>query len=140
MSICQAIASNTFNVCICLGLLWLLKSGLALCDYGSHGTDHRAACHGCYPPSGLAPMCPYLLGSNNKAGSTAGSTKGAVVIVFIWYVFFIFSLVISKLYIRKWSAYVMFALYFAYIVWEFAAAFAPSISDSLCISKLNICI
>ena len=43
MAICQAIASNTFNICICLALLWLVHSiGLGTCDYGSHGANHSS--------------------------------------------------------------------------------------------------
>jgi len=140
MSICQAIASNTFNICICLGLLWFFQSLIGNCDYGSHGTSHQAPCGGCFTPSGLEPLCPYILGKNNQYGSQSGSTKGAVIIVLGWFAFFIFSLVVGKLQIKKWSAFCMFGIYFAYIIWEFAAAFVPSISQALCISQLNICI
>ena len=69
MAICQAIASNTFNVCICLALLWLVHTlGLGLCDYGSHGA-HHLPCGGCYAPNGFKPLCPFWEKTNNAFGS-----------------------------------------------------------------------
>ena len=69
MAICQAIASNTFNVCICLALLWLLHTiGIGSCDYGSHGA-WKGMCNGCYAPSGFTPLCPFWEGTNNEFGT-----------------------------------------------------------------------
>jgi len=140
MSICQAIASNTFNVCICLGFLWLLHTvDMGSCDYIYHGAKHGSgACNGCYAPSGLTPLCPYLEGTNNAAGSQPGSTKGAVLVVFVWMVLFIGTLIVCKLHVRKIPAILMFCLYGLYIVYEFANAFG--LNFPICFDTLNICI
>jgi len=139
MAICQAIASNTFNVCICLGLLWLVHAlGMGTCDYGTHAGGTTGACNGCYAPSGFEPMCPFFLGTNNEYGSVAGSTKGAVILVFIWYVLFIGTIVLGKNVVTKVPAYLMFALYVLYLVYEFGAAFDAI--PSMCMPALNICI
>merc|ERR1712070_852613 len=88
MAICQAIAANTFNVCICLAFLWTWQTLVGHCDYGSHGDPTKSHCNGCYAPTGLQPMCPFWEGTNNSFGSTPGSTKGAVLVTFIWMVIF----------------------------------------------------
>jgi hypothetical protein len=138
MAICQAIASNTFNICICLGLLWFIHTiGLGTCDYGSHGAEH-GPCNGCYVPSGFKPLCPYWEGSNNQYASSSGSTKGAVLVSLVWFVGFLFTLTVYKMHIRKLPAYFMFAWYFLYLIYQFAAAFGAPIT--ICFGPINICI
>jgi len=138
MAICQAIASNTFNVCICLGLLWLIHTiGLGHCDYGSHGfLGGYGPCNGCYAPSGFGPLCPFWQGTNNEFGSSAGSTKGAVLVSFFWMIFFIGTLVVCRMRVGKVPAIIMFVAYVIYIVYQFAAAFGKF---QLCIGPVNIC-
>ena len=139
MSICQAIASNTFNVCICLGLLWLLHAaGLGGCSYGSHGGRSRGACAGCYAPSGFEPMCPYFKGTSNEYGSVAGSTKGAVLVVFVWYLVFIVAIVKNRNVLTRGAAVLMLVLYALYLVYELAAA--RDVVPALCFHALNICL
>jgi K+-dependent Na+/Ca+ exchanger-like protein len=142
MAICQAIASNTFNVCICLGLLWLFHTaGLSNCDYGEHGDAHQMPCGGCYTPDGLAPLCPYLEGTNNEFALSPGSTKGAVLVAFVWMVLFVISLVFGQMTITKVPAYLMFGLYGLYILYEYVNAFAPEGSKpTLCFDFWNICV
>jgi len=138
MAICQAIASNTFNICICLALLWLLHTiGVGSCDYGSHGAK-QGFCSGCYAPSGFTPLCPFFEGTNNAFGSTAGSTKGAVIVSLIWVAFFLLTLTVYKMHVRKLPAYVMFVIYILYIVYQFADAFGAPIT--ICFASVNICI
>ena len=138
MAVCQAIASNTFNICICLGLLWLMHTlGLGQCDYGSHGALH-ASCNGYYAPSGFRPLCPFLEGTNNAFGSAAGSTKGAVIFSLFWCAGFLVTMFACKLYVRKLPAYLMFAAYGVYILYQLVAAFAPG-DPAICFHSVNIC-
>ena len=63
MSLCQAFGSNTFNLCICLGLVWLAQTTIGVCQLGHGGhiltpNAFGGACNGCYMPMGLGPMCP----------------------------------------------------------------------------------
>lgn len=138
-AVCQAIASNTFNVNICLGLLWLIHGlGLGECDYGTHAGGTTGACNGCYSPSGFEPLCPFFLRTNNDNGQKAGSTKGAILLVFFWYVVFILTIVVGKNVVTKAPAFIMMLVYVLYLVYEFAAAFGAI--PALCFSSLNICI
>ena len=80
MSLCQAFGSNTFNLCICLGFVWLLQTGLGSCSLGRGGNiltprTNQGPCDGCYMPMGLKPMCPYAYGQSPK--QEAGSLQGA---------------------------------------------------------------
>ena len=77
MSICQAFGSNTFNICICLGLVWLLETVVGQCEFGSYTTMTQSVwgwCAGCYLPVGLAPLCPFdtAVGADLIAGSLTG--------------------------------------------------------------------
>lgn len=139
MAICQAIAANTFNICICLGLLWLLHTtGLGYCDYGSHGA-HFGPCGGCYAPSGFKPLCPFWQGTNNHFGRAPGSTKGAILVSLLWMVFFTATLVVNRMRIGKPAAMAMFGMYAGYIGYQCLTAFGI-IPPFLCFSSLNICI
>jgi len=138
-AVCQAIASNTFNICIGLGIFWLFKSvGLTSCNYGSDGRSHQGPCNGCYGPVGTVPLCPYLQGTNNEYGSSSGSTKGAILVVFVWMVFFIACMVFGKNHITKWPSIAMFALYIAYMLYQILTAYGVNID--ICFHSLNICI
>lgn len=137
-AVCQAIAANTFNGCICLGLLWLVHTlGLGSCDYGSHVSAHHGSCNGCYAPTGLKPLCPFWEGTNNAFGRAAGSTKGAILLTFLWAVIFTLAMIFFRGRINKGMAAVFIALYLTYIGYQFVAAFAPV---AICISAWNICI
>ena len=144
MAVCQAIASNTFNICICLALLWLLHTiGLGTCDYDYHGAYQGYSkvvglCNGCYAPAGFRPLCPYLLGTNNDFGSAPGSTKGAVILSLFWVAVFLVTLVVGKMRVTKLAAYIMFGIYGCYILYQFIAAFASGFA--ICFSSVNICI
>jgi len=137
MAVCQAIASNTFNVCICLGLLWLIQTSLGQCDYGYHGGP-KGKCNGCYAPDGFTPFCPYWQGTNNKFGGSPGSTKGAILVSLVWVCLFFGTMIFCKLYVRKLPAYLMFTLYGFYIVYEFASSFGAPIA--ICFPGINVCI
>ena len=134
----QAIASNTFNICICLALLWFVHGlGAGTCDYGYH-QGYAGQCAGCYAPSGFAPLCPYYEGTNNEYGSAAGSTKGAVLVVFVWYAVFLITLVVGRNSVGIVPAAIMFVMYLVYITYEFVAAYVPEIA--ICFGSINICI
>jgi len=138
-AVCQAIAANTFNACICLGMLWFFHVlGLGLCDYGSHVSPHHGACGGCYAPTGLTPLCPFWEGTNNAFGSSAGSTKGAILVTFFWALIFVTSMVIFRGKLNRLVAGIMTVIYLIYIVYQFVAAFSTGFA--LCISDWNICI
>ena len=138
-AVCQAIASNTFNVCVGLGVFWLLKSiGLTSCNYGSDGRSHQGPCNGCYGPVGSEPLCPYLLGTNNEYGSSSGSTKGAILVVFLWSLFFVGCMVFGKSHITRVPATAMFSLYVIYMIYQILTAYGAF--GPICFSSLNICI
>jgi len=138
-AVCQAIASNTFNICIGLALFWLLKTiGLTSCNYGSDGRSHQAPCNGCYGPVGTVPLCPYLDGENNMYGSSSGSTKGAILVVFVWMAFFVLTMVVFKSHVYFKSACFMFSMYIVYMIYQILNAYGVPIT--LCVDPLNICI
>jgi Ca2+/Na+ antiporter len=138
-AVCQAIASNTFNICIGLGVFWLFKSiGLTSCNYGSDGRQHQGPCNGCYGPVGSEPLCPYLEGTNNEYGSASGSTKGAIFVVYIWVGIFLYSMIFNKCHVTRPVAMAMAALYFIYMVYQILTAYGVPIT--ICFHSLNICI
>ena len=138
-AVCQAIAANTFNACICLGLLWLLHNvGLGMCDFGSHALPIHHHCGGCYAPTGLQPLCPFWEGTNNHFGRSAGSTKGAILVTFLWAVVFTICMVVFGGRLNKLSAWIMLGIYLVYIGYQFVAAFVPGFA--VCIEAWNICI
>jgi len=138
-AVCQAIASNTFNICIGLGVFWMFKGiGLTSCNYGSDGRSHQGPCNGCYGPVGSEPLCPYLEGTNNDYGSSSGSTKGAILVVFLWMVGFIGVMVAGKCTVTRVPAYFMAALYALYMLYQILTAYG--VPMTICFSALNICI
>ena len=137
MSICQAFGSNTFNICICLGLVWLLETVVGQCEFGSYTTMTQSVwgwCAGCYLPVGLAPLCPFDTAVG--ADLIAGSLTGAVFVVLICMGVFVAALLIGRGHLRIWAAAVFFTIYLAYIVYEIVAAYTTfkiCIGGSFCI-------
>jgi Ca2+/Na+ antiporter len=136
MAMCQAIAANTFNICICLGAVWLIHTlGVGSCDYGFHGAYH-ASCGGCFAPFGFAPMCPYLEGTLNRFASAPGSTKGALLVSVVWMVLFVISLLVAKMRVLRRVGLAFLSLYFLYIGYQLLAAYSGTIK--LCLP--NFCL
>ena len=74
----------------------------------------------------------------NKAIARAGSTKGAVLVVFVWYAVFLITLVVGRNSVGIVPAAIMFVMYLVYITYEFVAAYVPEIA--ICFGSINICI
>ena len=124
MSLCQAFGSNTFNVCICLGLVWLLQAAFGTCFLGHGGytlTPARAGgwCGGCYMPMGLEPACPYVQGA--LPAREAGSLAGAVLVVFVSVALLSATLVACRGRIPRAAAALYFVVYAAYVAYEVLA-------------------
>jgi len=126
MSICQAFGSNTFNLCIGLGLVWLLESLLGTCTYGSLGTTRGQSCHGCYMPEGFNLACPHL--DRFRPPDASGSLAGTSVIVFVCIGVLLLTFVGQKCRISRLAAGTYFLLYLLYLLYEVGASygdFAP---------------
>lgn len=141
MSLCQAFGSNTFNLCICLGLVWLLQTVMGSCYLGRGGHTVLPAsfggwCAGCYMPNGLVPLCPYVEGAGT-ATRAPGSLAGAAVVVFVAIAVFIGAATLQGGRLSKSSAYLFLALYVLYVLYEVAATYQVipplCLVDSLCI-------
>ena len=79
-AICQAFGSNTFNICIALGLVWLVETLAGQCAFGSYGDPHYAWCNGCFMPTGYAEphISPHLPASPHisRGVTTAKCPRG----------------------------------------------------------------
>lgn len=138
MAICQAIASNTFNICGCLGLVWFVHTiGVGTCDYGFHGA-HKGQCGGCFAPDGFPPLCPFWEGTSNEFGKASGSTKGALLLALGWVVLFLVTMALSKQTIHRGVGYLMLAIYIVYILYQLLAAYGVPLK--VCFPSLNFCI
>ena len=122
MAIVQAFASNVFNVCIALGVLWLIQSTSGQCQFGTPGaTQTSAACGGCYMPSGIALSCPHLPGQ--AAGPDAsGSLTGTVIVTAGAVATILLMLFAFKGRIPPFCGVILLAMYGAYAVYEVLAA------------------
>jgi hypothetical protein len=123
----QAIAANTFNLCIGLGLIWLMHTlHVGSCSYGSHGNNY-ADCNGCYAPDGFQALCPYWEGTGSAFHAAPGSTKGCLFLSLIFMVIFILQLIVCKGKVPKWAGRIYLAIYAGYILYQILAAFIDSV-------------
>mmetsp|Transcript_19659 Transcript_19659/g.50093 ORF Transcript_19659/g.50093 Transcript_19659/m.50093 type:complete len:698 (+) Transcript_19659:3-2096(+) len=124
MSLCQAFGSNTFNICICLGLVWLVQTLVGQCDLSHHIVASNAfggACNGCYMPMGIEPMCPYPQGQSPP--QQAGSLVGAAYVVFLSVALFIATPLMCRGKIPLAPAGIFFLIYLTYVVYEVLATY-----------------
>ena len=130
MSICQAFGSNTFNICICLGLVWLIQAAAGPCNYGSLNADDTfwMWCAGCYMPTGIVRSCPYLVGGAPE--KVAGSLAGTIIVTFFCILVFVVTLLACRLRIPKRPAAAFFAIYVVYVGYEVVATKSFGIIDS----------
>jgi Ca2+/Na+ antiporter len=139
MSLCQAFGSNTFNICICLGLVWLVQTTLGTCQLGRGGhiltpNAFGGACTGCYMPMGLGPMCPYRDGS--EPVREAGSLVGAVYVTILSIILFMATPLVCRGKISVSAAALYFVVYIVYVVYEVLATYKfipPLCLGSACI-------
>ena len=135
LSICQAFGSNTFNLCIALGLVWLLQCVMPNCQYGKAEPTQSiwGSCAGCYMPVGLG--CPYLASAKPPAASQSGSLQGTIVVVFGCVALFVLCLVCGRLRIRRGPAALFFGVYVVYVAYEVVATYTSFkiCTDSWCI-------
>jgi K+-dependent Na+/Ca+ exchanger-like protein len=139
MSLCQAFGSNTFNICICLGLVWLVQTTLGTCQLGRGGhiltpNAFGGACTGCYMPMGLGPMCPYRDGS--EPVREAGSLVGAVYVTILSIILFMATPLVCRGKISVPAAALYFVVYIVYVVYEVLATYKfipPLCLGSACI-------
>ena len=136
LSICQAFGSNMFNLCVALGLVWLLQTLMpGNCQYGKAepALSIWSSCDGCYMPTGLG--CPYLASANPPAASQSGSLQGTVVVVFFCMLVFVLSLVYGHLHLRVGPAIGFFAVYILYAAYQVVASYTSFklCTDSWCI-------
>jgi len=140
-AICQAYGSNTFNVLIALGLVWLVETTLGSCSYGSYTQPHFAWCNGCYMPTGV--LCPYLDNKGPELNArgpelAAGSLSGTIMVCFVCMVAFIIALLCGSGRLTKGAAGVFFAIYFLYVAYEFLASIEGDhiVQDPVCLFGL----
>jgi K+-dependent Na+/Ca+ exchanger-like protein len=122
MSICQAFGSNTFNVCICLGLVWLLETGAGTCVLGSLSTPLTSWCAGCYMPLGVTASCPFL-SDVGQAVQEAGSLQGTAYVVYGTMLLFVLTLFSCNGSIPRAPASMYFVVYLVYVVYEILATY-----------------
>ena len=123
----QAIAANTFNLCIGLGLIWLMHTlHVGNCSYGSQGNNY-ADCNGCYAPDGFQALCPYWEGTGSAFHAAPGSTKGCLFMSLIFMVIFTLQLIVCKGKVPKWAGRIYLAIYAGYILYQILAAFIDSV-------------
>ena len=137
MSICQAFGSNTFNLCIGLGLVWFFEALVGECLFGAIlGQQQHASCEGCYMPGGFAHACPRVLGTVEPPQS--GSLDGTAIVVFVNIRLLIVTFATRDCRIPKAAAYGYFVVYGLYVVYEVAGAygFRPfALAAASCLSQ-----
>ena len=137
MSMCQAFGSNTFNLCICLGLVWFVQTTLGTCYLGRGGLRPDSVggrCDGCYMPNGLVPLCPYLRGTAPKR--VGGSLVGSAVVVSVAIIAFVAAFVIYRGRLARPAAGGFFGLYFSYVFYMVLVSYdaiTPLCFGSVCI-------
>ena len=132
MSLSQAFGSNTFNICICLGLVWLVQAAAGTCFFGA--LSLAGWCEGCYMPMGLESACPNADGAPPVA--KAGSLAGATLVVYASMALFIGAAAVSGGKINNTAAALFFAVYLLYIAYEVGAAYelvAPVCLGPICL-------
>ena len=119
MAVVQAFASNVFNICMALGLLWLLQALAGACDYG--GGDADSSCAGCFLPSGVAHIpCPGAL-SSADAEMSAGSLTGTVLFTVCCVMLVVATLACNAGRIPSVPAAAFLGLYATYAFYQVAA-------------------
>ncbi|KAL1530613.1 hypothetical protein AB1Y20_001513 [Prymnesium parvum] len=113
MAIVQAFASNVFNICIALGLLWIFQTSAGSCD--------DMWCKGCYVPTALEHACHAHEPPTDETSenSLPGSLSGTVIFTAFCIVIFVISMLLGRGRIGPIPAYgfiVLYALYAAYEV------------------------
>ena len=123
----QAIAANTFNLCIGLGLIWLMHTlHVGNCSHGSHGNNY-ADCNGCYAPDGFQALCPYWEGTGSAFHAAPGSTKGCLFLSLIFMFIFTLQLIVCNGKVPKWAGRFYLVFYAGYILYQILAAFIGSV-------------
>ena len=132
MAIVQAFASNVFNICVALGILWLIQSTSGQCQFGTPGaTQVSASCDGCYMPAGVALSCPHLPGQ--PAGpAESGSLSGTVLVTAAAVALILVMLTLFRGKIPSCCGYILLLAYAAYCIYEVLAA--QGIVGILCVA------
>ena len=118
MSICQAFGANTFNLCIGLGLVWLLEAIVGQCAFGNLESPVYASCGGCYMPSGFVHACPRLDGPAHRPAPQSGSLLGNSSVTLLCVALIVVTVCCSRCHIPKWSAAGFFIVYFLYVLYQ----------------------
>jgi len=138
-SICQAFGSNTFNVLICLGFVWLIQTAVGNCEFGVY-TDSTVPgdqlwCAGCYKPMGVAESCPFLM--KYDPPKVSGSLSGTAICIYICIFAFVVSLVIGRGTIYTGAGVMFFVIYFVYVIYEVLTSY--NVFEPLCLSP-SLCL
>jgi Ca2+/Na+ antiporter len=133
MSVCQAIAANTFNIFISLGLNWFIQAIAGQCQFGNRGLLN-SWCSGCFMPTGFAGSCP--LGPIARPKALPGALLGTCLVCLVCLVLLTISLVIFKGSFPKKAAYVFISFYVFWLFYEVLASF--ELIGTICFG--NICI
>ena len=134
MSICQAFGSNTFNLCIGLGLVWLIEALAGDCTFGAFFNLNYASCDGCYMPSGFDYACPRLPGYQPPPRS--GTLAGTSVVVYFNILLLLLTFTTSSCRVPKRAAFVYLLVYTLYVLYQVGAvyeAFPPLCFGDLCL-------
>jgi Ca2+/Na+ antiporter len=122
-AICQAFGSNTFNVLICLGAVWLFEGIAGMCKYGGYAGIgvHFAWCAGCYMPVNLEPLCPHVLGA--PAQYKSGTLEGTALVIYFCIAAFCVALIAGKGVINRVAGSAFFVIYLVYVIYEVLGAY-----------------
>ena len=121
MAIGQAFGSNTFNLCIGLGSVWLVEAILGECPFGALTGSAHAACSGCYMPSGFASACPHL--ETFRPPPVSGSLVGTSIVVFFNILLLLLTFATWRCRIPKLPAYGFFVVYAMYVLYQVGAVY-----------------
>ena len=121
MAIGQAFGSNTFNLCIGLGSVWLVEAIVGDCPFGALTGSGHASCSGCYMPSGFAHSCPHL--ETFRPPPVSGSLAGTSIVVFFNLLLLLLTFGFWRCSIPKLPAYGFFVVYAMYVLYQVAAVY-----------------
>ena len=123
MSLRQAFGSNTFNICICLGLIWLFQTAFGTCSarrpdvtLGGGRPVPRLPCSWASRPT--ARTSPAARSRRRLA-----PLAGAVYVVFASIFLFVLTLVCRKGSIPRIPSFFFFVFYIAYVAYEVLATY-----------------
>jgi Ca2+/Na+ antiporter len=119
-AICQVLGTNTFNVCIGLGLVWFFEAAVGSCSFGSLGKPVERSCGGCYHPTGFAAMCPFLVDEPPPPESTA--LVGTAFISVFLTALVLLTAILSRCRVPRTGAAVLLVVYALYLVYEILAS------------------